>query len=91
MPVQAMRKHRMLQEAVRMATLGFEPWQCLAALTYARGELGPAIECLLRGQLDSPDQVQALLSHSGDGDGNAPGDESHSDQLLQAQVNLPTG
>ena len=69
-----------------MAALGFEPWQCLAALAASRGNLREAVECLLAGQLDTPGQAQLLLSHPLDDDQGEEGDERHLDQLQQAQV-----
>ena len=82
-----MRKHRLQQRATRMALLGFEPWQCLAALAHAGGDLREAVQAVLAGRLDTPAQAQALLLHPLDDSGRAEGaDEGHLDQLHQAQV-----
>lgn len=76
-----------------MSVLGFESWQCLAALTHAQGNLHQAAACLLGGHLDTPAQAQRLLSQP-DVERALLAEEqaSHLDQLQQAQVRtMPSG
>lgn len=85
--IEAMHKHRLQQEAAKMSVLGFESWQCLAALTHAQGNLHQAAACLLGGHLDTPAQAQRLLSQP-DVERALLAEEqaSHLDQLQQAQA-----
>ena len=66
MPVwalQAMQRDALQQQASSLALLGFQDWQCLAALVHSRGSLQGALVTLLDGWLDTPSQAQSLLRH----------------------------
>lgn len=47
-----------------MGLLGFQDWQCLAAMAHACGDLQEALVLLLEGRLDTPGQAEALLLRS---------------------------